>query len=91
MEAADTSKMPLLDHLVELRSRLLKSVLGLLAAFLISFFFAEELYSFLTDPLASILSERRVNPRMIFTALTEVFFTYVKIAFFAAAFRVTFR
>ncbi len=86
MEAADASKMPLLDHLVELRSRLLKSVLGLLAAFLVSFFFAEELYSFLTDPLASILTERRVNPRMIFTALTEVFFTYVKVAFFAAAF-----
>ncbi len=86
MEAADVSKMPLLDHLIELRSRLLRSVLGLLAAFLVSFFFAEELYSFLTQPLTDILIERRENPRMIFTALTEVFFTYVKVAFFAAAF-----
>ena len=78
--------MPLLDHLIELRGRVLKSVLGLLGAFLVCFFFAEEIYGFLTQPLAEILSERREDPRMIFTALTEVFFTYVKVAFFAGAF-----
>ena len=85
-ESADAQKMPLLDHLIELRSRLLKSAVGLLTAFLVCFFFAEEIYGFLTVPLADILSERREDPRMIFTALTEVFFTYVKVAFFAAAF-----
>jgi sec-independent protein translocase protein TatC len=85
-ETVDAQKMPLLDHLVELRSRLLKSVIALVLAFLICFFFAEPIYSFLTEPLAAILRERHENPRMIFTALTEVFFTYVKVAFFAAAF-----
>ena len=85
-DTADGHKMPLLDHLVELRSRLLKSVIALLLAFLACFFFAEEIYAFLTEPLAAILRERREDPRMIFTALTEVFFTYVKVAFFAGAF-----
>jgi sec-independent protein translocase protein TatC len=85
-DTADAHKMPLLDHLVELRSRLLKSVIALLLAFLVCFFLAEEIYAFLTEPLAAILRERREDPRMIFTALTEVFFTYVKVAFFAAAF-----
>jgi sec-independent protein translocase protein TatC len=85
-ESVDAHKMPLLDHLIELRSRLLKSVVALFIAFLICFFFAEPIYSFLTEPLAEILRERREDPRMIFTALTEVFFTYVKVAFFAAAF-----
>ena len=85
-ETADAHKMPLLDHLVELRARLLKSVIALLLAFLVCFFFAEPIYAFLTEPLAAILRERREDPRMIFTALTEVFFTYVKVAFFAGAF-----
>ncbi|HEX9769075.1 MAG TPA: twin-arginine translocase subunit TatC [Kiloniellales bacterium] len=85
-ETVDSHKMPLLDHLIELRSRLLKSVVALFVAFLICFFFAEYIYAFLTEPLAAILRERRDDPRMIFTALTEVFFTYVKVAFFAGAF-----
>lgn len=85
-QTVDAHKMPLLDHLIELRSRLLKSVIALVVAFLICFFFAEPIYSFLTEPLAAILRERREDPRMIFTALTEVFFTYVKVAFFAGAF-----
>lgn len=82
----DAHKMPLLDHLIELRSRLLKSVIALVLAFLVCFFFAEAIYGFLTEPLAEVLRERREDPRMIFTALTEVFFTYVKVSFFAAAF-----
>ena len=85
-DVVDAHKMPLLDHLVELRSRLLKSVIALVLAFLVCFFFAEPIYAFLTEPLAAILRERREDPRMIFTALTEVFFRYVKVAFLAAAF-----
>ena len=81
--------MPLLDHLIELRQRLLISVVALFAVFLVSFFFAETLFEFLAQPLADALlakpnSERA--RRMIFTDLTEVFFTYVKVAFFTAAF-----
>lgn len=81
--------MPLLDHLVELRQRLLRSAVALLAAFLVCFFFAEEIFAFLQQPLADILRESGTDERvrrMIFTNLTEVFFTYVKVAFFAGAF-----
>ena len=82
---SDGGKMPLLDHLVELRSRLLRSVIALLLAFFVCFYFAEDIFYFLAAPLERILAETVERPRMIFTALTEVFFTYVKVAFFTAA------
>lgn len=87
-EAVDSHKMPLLDHLVELRRRLLHSVVALFVVFFASFFFAEYLYNVLVQPLADILLQRGDErmARMIFTDLTEVFFTYVKVAFFFAAF-----
>ncbi|WP_422367014.1 twin-arginine translocase subunit TatC [Pelagibius sp.] len=85
----DEKKMPLLDHLIELRQRMLWSVGSLLVVFLVCFFFAEQVFDFLAQPLADVLLEGREDdrpPRLIFTNLTEVFFTYVKVAFFAAAF-----
>ena len=90
-DAADGKKMPLLDHLIELRRRLLYSVAGLLAAFLICFYFAQPLFDFLAEPLAAILIERggeggNRDPRFIFTGLPDVFFTHIKVAFFFAAF-----
>lgn len=81
--------MPLLDHLIELRQRLLYSVIALLVAFLVCFFFAEQLFNFLAQPLADILTAREgrgTAPRLIFTDLTEVFFTQIKVAFFFGAF-----
>lgn len=85
----DSQKMPLLDHLIELRQRLLYSVAALFVAFLICFYFAEPLFEYLVGPLADILKEREGvhgARRLIFTDLTEVFFTYVKVAFFFGAF-----
>lgn len=83
---SDDKKMPLLDHLIELRSRLLRAVIALFVAFVVCFYFAEPLYAFLVQPLADILAEKGLDRRMIYTALTEVFFTYVKVAFFFGAF-----
>jgi sec-independent protein translocase protein TatC len=80
----DDKPMPLLDHLIELRNRLTYSVAALFVAFLICYFFAEDIYAFLVRPLAVALEGE--NRRMIYTGLTEVFFTYIKVAFFAAAF-----
>lgn len=80
----DDKQMPLLDHLIELRNRLMWSALALFAAFLVCYHFAQEIYGFLVRPLADQLHGD--NRRMIFTGLTEVFFTYVKIAFWAALF-----
>src|SRR5690606_22443902 len=96
-EAVDANKMPLLDHLIELRQRLLYSVIGLFVTFVVCFYFAQDLYNFLVQPLADLLlaqgrdatgvyMENQPLPRMIFTDLTEVFFTYIKVAFFFAAF-----
>ena len=78
-------KMPLLDHLIELRNRLMYSVAALLVGFLVCYFFADEIFAFLVKPLAEIYAGQE-GRRMIFTGLTETFFTYIKVAFFAGAF-----
>lgn len=77
--------MPLLDHLIELRNRLIYSVAALFVGFLASFFFAADIFAFLVRPLADILAEEE-GRRMIFTGLPEKFFVHVKVAFFAGAF-----
>lgn len=88
MEEDDDVKMPLLDHLVELRQRLMYSVIGLVAVFFICFYFASHLFNFLTQPLVNIwiANGDLENHRFIFTALQEKFFTDIKVAFFAALF-----
>lgn len=79
-------KMPLLEHLIELRRRLFYSALTFVIAFAVCYYFARDIYGFLVQPLADILAGQGGNRRMIFTALTEAFFTYVKVAAFAAAY-----
>ncbi|MEO3431640.1 twin-arginine translocase subunit TatC [Inquilinus sp. CAU 1745] len=76
--------MPLIDHLVELRNRLMWAVGALFIAFLVCYFFASDLYGFLVQPLADAMTGE--GRRLIYTGLTEVFFTYIKVAFFAAFF-----
>lgn len=79
--------MPLLDHLIELRRRLLYSLVAFIASFALCYYFSREIYSFLARPLAEILMSRTGQERrLIFTALYEAFFTYVKVGFFGAAF-----
>ncbi|MFA7429822.1 MAG: twin-arginine translocase subunit TatC [Rhodospirillaceae bacterium] len=84
-EDPEDNKMPLLQHLLELRTRLLYSVLALLVAFLGCYFVAEQIYGFLVQPLADIMNDVGGSQRMIYTALTEAFFTYIKVAFFGGA------
>ena len=74
------------EHLTELRSRLVKSVIYLFGFFIICYFFAENIYSFLLAPYAEAVKDDPINRRMIFTALHETFITYLKVAFFAAMF-----
>ncbi|HEX9626670.1 MAG TPA: twin-arginine translocase subunit TatC [Acidiferrobacterales bacterium] len=83
----EASKAPLLDHLIELRNRLMWSVAALFVAFAGCYFVAEEIYAFLVRPLAGIYADLGIeHPRMIYTALHEAFFTYMKVAFYAALF-----
>ena len=74
------------EHLAELRSRLVKSIVYLFIFFIVCYFFDENIYSFLLAPYAEAVKDDEVNRRMIFTALHETFITYLKVAFFAAIF-----
>lgn len=82
----DESKMPLLEHLIELRQRLLWSVAAIIVLFMVCFYFSAHIYAFLVQPLADVFHETGRDRRLIFTALHEAFFTYVKVSFFAAMF-----
>lgn len=83
----DDKPMPLLDHLIELRTRLIWSMAAFVIAFAVCYYFSKNIYTFLAQPLADILHEKTGQERrMIFTALTEAFFTYLKVAMFGAAF-----
>ncbi|CAK0778604.1 twin arginine protein translocation system -TatC protein [uncultured Gammaproteobacteria bacterium] len=84
MSELDNARMPLIEHLIELRNRLLYSVLGLIAAFLLCYAFSAQIYAFLVRPLANALEGP--GRRMIYTGLTEAFFTYVHVSFWAGAF-----
>jgi sec-independent protein translocase protein TatC len=81
--AEDDKKMPLLEHLVELRKRLLYSAVGFILAFLACFYFAQDMFNFLAAPLAEFFHDAS-GRRFIYTDLTEPFFTNVKLAAFGA-------
>ncbi len=78
-------EMSLIEHLTELRKRLLWSFLYILIIFLICFYYADELFSFLAKPLVDLLDTDN-GQGFIYTALQEAFFTELKIAFFFALF-----
>ncbi|MGY8993521.1 MAG: twin-arginine translocase subunit TatC, partial [Rhodospirillales bacterium] len=82
----DDPKIPLIDHLVELRRRLMYSFLSLLILFVVCYWFSASIYDFLVQPLADVTAKIGGTRRLIYTALHEAFFTYLKVAFFAAAF-----
>lgn len=79
----EATKAPLMDHLVELRSRLIRALVAFLVMFLICYFFAKDLYNILVVPYQRIAGP---NARLIYTAPQEYFFTQLKVAFFAAAY-----
>jgi sec-independent protein translocase protein TatC len=81
MSDIDESKMPLLDHLIELRTRLLWSFFALAIAFGISLYFARPIFGFLVQPLLA-----SGQTKLIYTAIFEAFFVEIKVAFFAATF-----
>ena len=74
------------SHFIELRSRLLNSLIFILIIFIASYIFAEHIYNFLVEPYANAVKEDQTSRRLIFTALHETFITYIKVAFFSAIF-----
>lgn len=80
----DETQAPLLDHLIELRTRLVRAIAFLLIGFCICFYFADEILGFLVQPLKNAFPEG--EGQLIFTQLYEVFFVELKVALFAGFF-----
>ena len=78
----EAGRMPLLDHLIELRNRLIWAVGAIMVGFVICYQFKERIYGFLVHPLA-VIFEGQTGRHLIYTGLTEAFFTYVKVSFWA--------
>ena len=78
-------EMSLIDHITELRKRLLWSFLYIIIIFIICFYFANQLFLFLAAPLVNLLDIKN-GQGFIYTALQEAFFTELKIALFFALF-----
>jgi len=78
-------EMSLIDHLTELRKRLLWSFIYIILIFFICFYFASDLFYFLAKPLVNLLQTDK-GQGFIYTALQEAFFTELKIAFFFSLF-----
>lgn len=80
----DETQAPLLDHLIELRGRLVRCVLTLAAAFAVCLYFASDIFGFLVQPLLAAFPAG--EGRLIYTQLYEAFFVELKVALFAAFF-----
>ena len=78
----DETQAPLMEHLVELRTRLLRSVFVLAIAFGVCFYFADQILAFLARPLAEAFPPGQ--GRLVYTKLYEVFFVEMKVGLFGA-------
>lgn len=86
VHAKDHAPKPLIHHLIELRKRLLWALLAMAISTGLCFIFAEKIYGFLVQPLADAMDKSGGSQRLIYTGLTEAFFTYIKVSFFAGIF-----
>jgi sec-independent protein translocase protein TatC len=84
MSELDETRAPLMEHLVELRKRLIRSFLALGIAFAVCYYYSDFLISFLAQPLADAFGDHQ--GKLIYTKLYEAFFVKVRVAFFGAFF-----
>jgi sec-independent protein translocase protein TatC len=81
MENNEEHKMSLTEHLIELRKRLIRSVIILGIGFGVCYYYKDWIFDIITQPLTQVLPK---NSYLIYTGLTEAFFVYMKLAFFAS-------
>lgn len=81
IEDLDETRAPLLDHLIELRGRLMRSLAALGLGFAVCFYFADEILGFLVQPLKAAFPAG--EGQLIFTKLPEIFFVELKVGLFA--------
>ncbi|MBI4273135.1 MAG: twin-arginine translocase subunit TatC [Rhizobiales bacterium] len=84
LDDIEASKAPLIEHLIELRSRLIKAVIAFAVMFGLCFVFAKQIYNILVWPFVIVAGPE--NSKFIYTALLEYFITQLKLAMFGAAF-----
>jgi sec-independent protein translocase protein TatC len=83
-EDIEATKAPLMEHLIELRSRLIKALVAFGLMFIVCFFFAKTIYNVLTWPFVWVAGPE--NSKFIYTGLLEYFVVQLKLAMFGAAF-----
>ncbi|CAL8981223.1 twin-arginine translocase subunit TatC [Rhodoplanes serenus] len=83
-EDIEATKAPLMDHLIELRARLIKSLVAFAVMFVLCFVFAKQIYNVLVWPFVWVAGPE--NSKFIYTALLEYFITQLKLAMFGAVF-----
>jgi sec-independent protein translocase protein TatC len=79
----EATKAPLMSHLIELRSRLIKALLAFFLTAIVCFYFSADIYNILLWPYVRMAG---TNSPLIYTALLELFVTHLKVALFGAAF-----
>jgi sec-independent protein translocase protein TatC len=79
----EATKAPLMDHLIELRARLIRALIAFVIAFLFCFYFSRTIYNILTLPYVHIVGAE--NAKLIATHFLEQFFTNMKLSMFGAA------
>ena len=77
----DETRAPLLDHLIELRTRLMRSIFALAIGFAVCFYYADPILGYLVQPLKNAFPDG--EGQLIFTRLPEVFFVELKVGLFA--------
>jgi sec-independent protein translocase protein TatC len=80
----EATKAPLIEHLIELRSRLIKALVAFFVMFILCFIFAKQIYNILVWPFVWV--EGPEHSKFIYTALLEYFVTQLKVAMFGATF-----
>ena len=75
-----SEKQPFMNHLEELRKRLISCAIAVGIGFVVTYFFSDRLFQLLVEPLKAVMPE---GDQLIFTNLPEMFFTYLKISFIA--------
>ena len=81
-EDIDATKAPLMDHLIELRSRLIRALWAFLAAFLVCFYFSRAIYNILTEPYVRVVGAEKAT--LIATHFLEQFYTNIRLSMFGA-------
>lgn len=78
------ARMTLIEHLDELRTRIFKILLALIAATVVAAIFRPQIFNLLVDPARELLGDSFSNGKLAFTSVTEAFFTDVKLVLYAA-------